>query len=94
MTSTILILSVTALFYLYSICSLFLFFVSQFFPATTKYNNNDNNNSNNNLQDLQPLDVCGMERAGSVAKLMACAILNDCMISLHRKMRLLRYLII
>ena len=41
MTSTILILSVTALFYLYSICSLFLFFVSQFFPATTKYNNND-----------------------------------------------------
>ena len=30
-----------ALFYLYSICSLFLFFVSQFFPATTKYNNND-----------------------------------------------------
>ena len=78
MTSTILILSVTALFYLYSICSLFLFFVSQFFPATTKYN--DNNNSNNNLQDLQPLDVCGMERAGSVAKLMACAILNDCMV--------------
>ena len=41
MTSTILILSVTALFYLYSICSLFLFFVSQIFPATTKYNNND-----------------------------------------------------
>ena len=41
MTSTILILSVTALFYLYSICSLFLFFVFQFFPATTKYNNND-----------------------------------------------------
>ena len=41
MTSTILILSVTALFYLYSICSLFLFFVSQFFPATTKYNNNN-----------------------------------------------------
>ena len=48
-----------------------------FFPAT---NNNDNNNSNNNLQDLQPLDVCGIERAGSVAKLMACAILNDCMV--------------
>ena len=43
-------------------------------------NNNINNNSNNNLQDLLPLDVCGMERAGSVAKLMACAILNDCMV--------------
>ena len=33
-----------------------------------------------NLQDLQPLDVCGMGRAGSAAKLMACAILNDCMV--------------
>ena len=43
-------------------------------------NNNNNNYSNNNLQDLQPLDVCGMERAGSVAKLMVCAILNDCMV--------------
>ena len=29
---------------------------------------------------IQPLDVCGMGRAGSVAKLMACAILNDCMV--------------
>ena len=43
-------------------------------------NKNNNNNNNNNLQDLQPLDVCGMGRAGSAAKLMACAILNDCMV--------------
>ena len=43
-------------------------------------NNKNNNNNNNNLQDLQPLDVCGMGRAGSAAKLMACAILNDCMV--------------
>ena len=40
----------------------------------------NNNNNNNNLQDLQPLDVCGMGRAGSAIKLMACAILNDCMV--------------
>ena len=38
------------------------------------------NNNNNNLQDLQPLDVCGMGIAGSAAILMACAILNDCMV--------------
>ena len=57
-------------------------------------NNNNNNNSNNNLQDLQPLDVCGMGRAGSVAKLMACAYQMTVWFALHRKMRLLRYLII
>ena len=41
-------------------------------------NTNNNNDNNNNLQDLQPPDVCGMGIAGSAAKLMACALLNDC----------------
>ena len=42
--------------------------------------NNNNKKKKNNLQDLQPLDVCGMGIAGSAAKLMACAILNECMV--------------
>ena len=42
--------------------------------------NNNSNNNNNNLHDLRPLDACGMGIAGSAANLMACAILNDCMV--------------